>query len=430
MSKRKPRQFNIVLLWKQNDWGFYHRRDEAILEELAHRSEVGLALHVEHVPLRLCLSEVKSWITSKDESWRRVFRYHVQKAVLPLPVRVKENSARNYYLTSIITLTGGKNGVLGAINRWLLRGQIKILNGWLVKHGHPTVILAYPPRDFLLDTVSTLQHELLIADIEDDIIQRSNDEKFRTRAWQNFERFLPKCDWIFATSSNQDVRYRELAGQEIHCLPNAAGIQRQVLPIASPKTESGIRAGFVGTINQTLDVALLRRLLQEFPDVEFVFAGAISAALRPVFESLLREFANLRYIGHLHHSKMQSCLANFHILLNIKKADGTTAGGDSQKLYEYLATGKPILSSSIPPAPSFSEFVYVSDDPEDSVRLFREAIAENSDRKRQQRVMAAAENSWKVRVDVIISNIQDRLCETSASIKRPATRKKAEDMAI
>ena len=95
------------------------------------------------------------------------------------------------------------------------------------------------------------------------------------------------------------------------------------------------------------------------------------------------------------------------LLISIKKNDYTTAGGDSQKIYEYMATGKPIVTTSVPPAAAFSDVLYIADDKAEFAALLRKALDEDDQDKRIKRTQIADENSWARRVDCILNKVRE-----------------------
>jgi len=75
------------------------------------------------------------------------------------------------------------------------------------------------------------------------------------------------------------------------------------------------------------------------------------------------------------------------------------------KLYEYLATGKPIVSTDLPAVRPFEGLVRIARHVTEFEQQVAEALQEQGETLRQQRLAAAQENSWEKRVEEIIALI-------------------------
>jgi len=74
-------------------------------------------------------------------------------------------------------------------------------------------------------------------------------------------------------------------------------------------------------------------------------------------------------------------------------------------MYEYLATGKPIVSTDLPEARQFNEVIYIAKDKEDFVKKIDLALCENNEDLVKKRIQIASENSWDKRIDEILEII-------------------------
>ena len=86
---------------------------------------------------------------------------------------------------------------------------------------------------------------------------------------------------------------------------------------------------------------------------------------------------------------------------------------DPIKLYDYLATGKPIVSTPVPGVDRFSSLIRVGSKPEEFVSKIHEALAEEGGALAASRREAARSHSWEARVKVIASLLRQRLAMLS-----------------
>jgi glycosyltransferase involved in cell wall biosynthesis len=86
------------------------------------------------------------------------------------------------------------------------------------------------------------------------------------------------------------------------------------------------------------------------------------------------------------------------------------------KLYEYLALGRPVISTDIPAARRCAEFVTIAEDGATFEDACARALAGRTPDGRQARIQFAAQNTWDNRVDQVARLI------SGAIARRPAVR--------
>jgi len=91
------------------------------------------------------------------------------------------------------------------------------------------------------------------------------------------------------------------------------------------------------------------------------------------------------------------------------KLNDLTASANPVKLYEYLAAGKPVVSTPIPEVLVYKDVVRIAKGPEEFIRALEKAISENSPEDVQERLRVARENSWEVRIEQMESIIEKAL---------------------
>ena len=117
------------------------------------------------------------------------------------------------------------------------------------------------------------------------------------------------------------------------------------------------------------------------------------------------QYANFHFLGEKNYKDVPLFTEKLDVLISFKKNDFTTAGGDSQKIYEYLATGKPIVTTPVPPAPRYKDVIYVAHDKVEFAEYLGKALEEDDPEKRTRRMEIARENSWEKRADVILEKV-------------------------
>lgn len=113
--------------------------------------------------------------------------------------------------------------------------------------------------------------------------------------------------------------------------------------------------GFYGSLDQWVDFARIKRLAQARPSIDFHLIGR-----GPVMPERLPE--NVKLLGYRSHEALPSYAQHWRAcLLPFVESDQISAC-NPLKLREYLATGRPVISSSFPASQQFSEVVLADSD--------------------------------------------------------------------
>jgi glycosyltransferase involved in cell wall biosynthesis len=269
------------------------------------------------------------------------------------------------------------------------------------------ILIAYPPLKYLPDSVRSIRHDLLIADLVDDDAARTLEIKKKEACLSRYQQMLPECRWIFSTSPALNEKYKKYARQDIDFIPNGVDLRAYtVRSAANFRIKSNRKVvGYVGSINKAMDTELFEYALSCCTETDFVLVGFCRKEQQQVIDRFRRSYGNFNYLGVCNYRDIPQYLYSFDVLISFKKADYTTAGGDSMKIYEYLATGSPIVSTPVPPAEQFKDIIYVAYDKVQFTECLKKALEENNSLLREKRKQAARENSWEKRVDVILDKV-------------------------
>jgi len=158
--------------------------------------------------------------------------------------------------------------------------------------------------------------------------------------------------------------------------------------------------GYIGAISDWLDQELLRAAALAHPDWSVVLIGPVDTDA-----SCLKTLPNVRLLGHKAYSELPSYLNCFDVAVIPFKINELTRGVNPVKLYEYLAAGKPVVSSDLPEVRPFRPLVSIAREPDQFVRKIEEELAADSPEKAAERLRVAGLNSWEARaaaaVDII-----------------------------
>jgi glycosyltransferase involved in cell wall biosynthesis len=185
-------------------------------------------------------------------------------------------------------------------------------------------------------------------------------------------------------------------------MPNATDLEKmaQSRDVNLPEAQElqGIpkpRLGYIGQIGENIDYDMIRAIAQAHPEWSLVFVGPIWANKEAEVADLSL-LPNVRFLGGRPHRQLPGFLRGFDVCLMPHLRNPLTISMDPTKLYDYLASGKPIVSTTIAGVERFPDSLYLGDTSAEFVAGVEAALRENGG-KIQLRLEQARQNSWPER---------------------------------
>ncbi|MEJ2150154.1 MAG: glycosyltransferase [Chloroflexota bacterium] len=167
--------------------------------------------------------------------------------------------------------------------------------------------------------------------------------------------------------------------------------------------------GYLGTLNYWIDTHLLGRLAREHPDWTLVLVGPhdLLADLSP-----LEGLPNVVRTGRVPYADLPGYVKVFDVCLNPYVLDGVAEHCSPLKLYEYLASGKPVVSVDMPEARQFAGLVHIARDSDEFVRLV-EGVLADGDGDSAARMAEARNHTWRKRFADVSTALADVLAASA-----------------
>lgn len=159
------------------------------------------------------------------------------------------------------------------------------------------------------------------------------------------------------------------------------------------------RLGWLGPIRRDTDLAPVLQTALDMPGCSFLFLGEVeSNPLLPQLESL----PNVAVLGPWTPEALPECLAAFDVCLNFLRRSEVGSDVIPERLYQYLSTGKPIVSMLWEDqVEHFPDVVYGAHSPEEFSLLCDRALNEVGDWARRRRREYGAGATWSARADEV-----------------------------
>ena len=197
---------------------------------------------------------------------------------------------------------------------------------------------------------------------------------------------------------------------KIHYVPN--GISPSMLrepraALAGPRplqrqfpqqfmAKTGPVVGHYATIAPRYGGELLLALAERLPDFRFILMGQVVSGASAYTETMkaLAEKPNVVMTGYLKEPDSREVLWQCDIMIIPIPMDDLGRFGCPNRLWTFMASGRPIVSTSMPEVTQFGDLVYIADDPEAMASALVAAAAERDARRIEARVEIAGQHVW------------------------------------
>lgn len=203
------------------------------------------------------------------------------------------------------------------------------------------------------------------------------------------------ADVVFCTAQGL---YETLSGYNAHTylIPNGAAYE--LFSQAAGERSAGGRPcfGFIGMLQDCIAYDYLLALAQARPEADIVLVGRV---LPGVDISPLQRQPNIKLLGLLPQQQLPAVMQEFDVCLNLFAPGRLSRDVSPLKFYEYLATGKPLVSTREPlQVGEYEDMVYIADDIPQFLACCELALQEHDRDKQEKRRQAGAAANWSNRV--------------------------------
>ena len=157
------------------------------------------------------------------------------------------------------------------------------------------------------------------------------------------------------------------------------------------------RIGFIGTIDDRVNMELLSRCATTLQYATFILIGPVRrhrANTRP-----LENLSNVHFLPAVPHSDVPAIMAALDVCLIPYRISPYTRGLSPIKLYEYLAMAKPVVATDLPYLRREAAHIRIAGTAEGFLAALRAALAQPPTEQQQTQWRATAEaHSWESQI--------------------------------
>ncbi len=292
--------------------------------------------------------------------------------------------------------------------------------------------------------VERLEKALFVFDANDNWLQHPSIQDRRGFIAQGYRFVKEKADLIFTNSKGLEEFFSDARAPVVKWIPMGVDPERfsEIPPEEIPadiKRISHPIVGYNGRFARRVNRELFTFLLSSMPKVSFVFIGQFldRSWARPLFR-----YPNFYYLGHKHYSVYPAYLAAFDLCIiphyvspqsqasQLVEADlvasdskGTvTQYQDPIKLYEYLAAGKPVVTTPIAGVERFKEYITIAHSKEEfaqGILYWLKMVKEEPEALRAKlRQAITQEHRWSTKARKMVDLMVERLKEKGVFLGR------------
>ena len=294
---------------------------------------------------------------------------------------------------------------LPGISRWRAASSI---NGWILAHllrrvvkrlGFQRPILwsyLYNSAELLRSVAARLK----IYECGDEDSALARDDTQRRLVIDSDRATCRAADLVFACTAELAAA-RRAANPNIHEVNCAADLeffgQALLDETQVPDDIAALprpRIGYLGGVDPwKMDIELLLTLARRHPEWSIVLVGYVWFGFdRAVFAAC----SNIHVLGPKDYDDFPRYLKGMDVCIMPFPLNDITRNGDALKLYEYLAGGRPVVSTPVPAAKRLRHVVRIASTPDEFADAVQAALLEGPDAL-VQRLEAIRHHSWEIR---------------------------------
>ena len=216
-------------------------------------------------------------------------------------------------------------------------------------------------------------------------------------------RLIKKAD-IVVTNSFYYADYCSRFNKNTHYIGQGCNVElfdanRKFIVPEDVKNISSPVIGYVGALDAArLDETIIEKIALTQPEWNIVLVGPEDAFFK---KSRLHLIPNIHFIGAKPIESLPDYINTFDVCINPQLKNEITKGNYPLKIDEYLALGKPVVSTKTLAMKLFEPYAYLAEEPADYIPLIEKALKENNEEKKQQRIAFAREHTWKNSVNAL-----------------------------
>jgi glycosyltransferase involved in cell wall biosynthesis len=287
------------------------------------------------------------------------------------------------------------------ISKVALKHYIKMLGC----KGNDTVLWVVPPHEYIGDLMQFVPHSFLITQIVDNNAYleslSQNEINFIRKQYDDLSK---NADMVTTASKfNYDIFSR--INPNCYVFENAVDEAFIGKPSKLPCLTNGTRPriGYLGFITERTDIQLLDYIARSRPRYGLLIAGPQDGEVLNKYGTL--DLPNVSYEGVIPYREVPKFIESLDVCLIPHKDTPYSRSMNPLKIYQYLASGRPIVSTDIAGVERWKESISVAADHHDFVTKIDKTLKNDSRELSAKRIEEAKKEIWDVRLKDLFETV-------------------------
>jgi glycosyltransferase involved in cell wall biosynthesis len=164
--------------------------------------------------------------------------------------------------------------------------------------------------------------------------------------------------------------------------------------------------GYIGALSDWVDFDIIKAISKEYPELSVVLIGPEFSSVKSEIEAL-KQYPNIFILGAKPYKILPSYLKAFDVSIIPFKINELTLSSNPIKFYEYISSGKNVISVNLPEIKVFDDTIHIADNIEEFLQFIPTSLNEKVDVEKFLEI--AEENTWDKKADRMIEFIVQKL---------------------
>jgi hypothetical protein len=358
-----------------------------------------------YVEPRMRLKKLRRKIYHKDIYWNDIFKDIKAKRI----TKLKSNL---YIFHSPLYTPVADRFPLNKFTIYLWRKNLlKVLDKLGIKN--PIIWISRPS---FFDLVDKFEKKLIIYHVVDEYSAYSEiDNEKKSKIKMQEHKVLQRADLI-VTVSNKLYESKRKFNNDTYLVPNAVDYEAYEKALVSgeplPNDISSLPKpiiGYSGLIASKLDFILLKYMACVHSNWSITMVGLINDKFCHDEIKSLKQYNNIHFLGLKKIGEIPNYINAFDVCIAPYKINEHSKNMSPLKIYDYLATGKPVVTTNFAASRLFKEVIKIAKTHDEFLNHVKDSLSEEKNSLAIKRRNIASKNTWGQRVESLSKIIKSKI---------------------